>query len=355
MDPVSAGASVVSGVMGLIGTNKTNKTNLKIAREANALQKEMYEQGLSQQDLWNQEAYAYQDKAWNREVEQEQNIFERNAAYNDPAAQMERYRAAGLNPGMMMYGQNAAVANGDVPSAMGAPGVGSVPGQPNVHTATMENEFAPVAQAIQSYFGSRSILAQARKTEAEANQIDMDNETRLVKNIQDLQEQRARIWTLYSEADERSVNKDLLKKQIDWLDSQIAFNEATWDSRMKQQSGEAYVLYKQGEDLEKQITGKEIENQFKAATIQAGLKLSAAQISGISQSIVESKARTKKEAAIEAETILRSYNLIPGSRPWKIGLRLISSQIYNNARNHLPFGIMVGNKVLEDFANGLGY
>lgn len=59
--------------------------------------------------------------AWNLEQ------WERNNAYNSPAAQMQRLKAAGLNPDIM-YGQNASGASGN--SAAPAPGTQPIPKQP---------------------------------------------------------------------------------------------------------------------------------------------------------------------------------------------------------------------------------
>ena len=59
--------------------------------------------------------------AWNLEQ------WERNNAYNSPAAQMQRLKAAGINPDLM-YGQNAGGASGN--SAAPAPGTQPIPKQP---------------------------------------------------------------------------------------------------------------------------------------------------------------------------------------------------------------------------------
>lgn len=62
-----------------------------------------------------------QQNAWNLEQ------WERNNAYNSPAAQMQRLKAAGINPDLM-YGQNAGGATGNSPAP--APGTQPIPKQP---------------------------------------------------------------------------------------------------------------------------------------------------------------------------------------------------------------------------------
>lgn len=92
MDPLIIG-SLISGIGGLAGNlftgasnSDTNKTNLKIARETNQ----------ANYRLWQE-----------------------NNAYNTPAAQMARYRAAGLNPNMV-YGQISSGNSSSPATAQGA-------------------------------------------------------------------------------------------------------------------------------------------------------------------------------------------------------------------------------------------
>lgn len=93
--------ALISGMSGLLGsglgaisTRNSNRTNLKIARETNQTNKELAEQA----NQWNLEQ-------WNRENE-----------YNSPLAQMERLRAAGLNPNLV-YGNGATTTAAKSPSA----------------------------------------------------------------------------------------------------------------------------------------------------------------------------------------------------------------------------------------------
>lgn len=68
----------------------------------------------------------------NERMQQQQNTWnlqqwEKNNAYNHPAAQMQRLKSAGINPDIL-YGQNAAGAMGNSPSP--APGSNPIPKQP---------------------------------------------------------------------------------------------------------------------------------------------------------------------------------------------------------------------------------
>lgn len=92
MDPIIGGAligvgsTLLGGLLSSSGTNSTNATNLQAVRETNQanmdLAKYQYEQNLEQ---------------WNREN-----------AYNTPAAQMRRFATAGLNPNLIYNQSNTA-------------------------------------------------------------------------------------------------------------------------------------------------------------------------------------------------------------------------------------------------------
>lgn len=89
---IGAAGSVLGGAIqggtGLASTNATNKTNLQISRETNALNERLQQQAFQQnRGMWN----------------------EANA-YNSPSAQMDRLKAANLNPNLV-YGSGSVVGN----------------------------------------------------------------------------------------------------------------------------------------------------------------------------------------------------------------------------------------------------
>lgn len=133
---IPAGGGIVSNALSFISNERTNKNNLKIARETNQ----------ANYDLW---------KA--------------NNEYNTPQAQMARYEAAGLNPNMI-YGQ---VSSGNASSPASAQGA--------VMKATKFGDFG-AANAVMSYLQNKlqnSTIqlqdSQKLKNDAETNKTNVES------------------------------------------------------------------------------------------------------------------------------------------------------------------------------------
>lgn len=97
----------------------------------------------------NQEQIAANAAAWQRET-----------SYNHPAQQLARLRAAGLNPNLMYQSAPQNTAN------MVAPEIQA----PQASAPMIDGHFADLMQ------NSKLIAAQTRKTENEANNVDLNNE-----------------------------------------------------------------------------------------------------------------------------------------------------------------------------------
>lgn len=109
----SAGAGLLGGLFNSASQDKANKAQLEFARQQFATQVGMYNQGLE----FNK-AEAQRARDYNTSMLQYQN------AYNSPAQQIQRMRAAGLNPDLM-YGNGqlgASSGSGNGSPAASAPG-----------------------------------------------------------------------------------------------------------------------------------------------------------------------------------------------------------------------------------------
>lgn len=160
---VAAGGSILGNLFGGGATVKAQKlandTNLQINREANQNQYQMF-----------QEQNAFNERMWNQMNE-----------YNTPAAQMQRFTDAGINPyiaaGDVQTGnaqsalQSASAPQQHVASVMPASGMGDA----------IRDSASQVSTIIGQYAQNALALAQAKKTDAEASWIDRLNSAQLGK------------------------------------------------------------------------------------------------------------------------------------------------------------------------------
>lgn len=158
--------TLIGGVLGLagMGANKqnvdsTNKQNYEIARMNNQFNEKMFERQMH-----------YNTEMWNAQNR-----------YNDPAAQVERLKNAGLNPYMMLDGGSAGI-------AQGANGVNP----PTAQAATMQpfqghGQFAEMVMRGLDYDLAKAEKKEHIRTMQQQRQIDfMDAMNRLIHSRQDL-------------------------------------------------------------------------------------------------------------------------------------------------------------------------
>lgn len=131
------GSGVISGIASLFGADAqsknvraTNEMNYRIAQETNANQMQMArENNQMQLDAMRE------NNAFNKQSAID--MFNLEAAYNDPSAQKERLLAAGFNPATL-YGQGGSVGGSVNASTPSASSSGISPSMPNFVTPTMQ-------------------------------------------------------------------------------------------------------------------------------------------------------------------------------------------------------------------------
>lgn len=160
---ISGGASLLGGLFGGFSNNtaqdRANETNLKIARETNQNQYQMF-----------QEQNAFNERMYNQMQQ-----------YNTPAAQMQRYTDAGINP----YIAAGNVQTGNVQSALQS----AQPPQLQMAQVApafgmgdaIQNSFSQIGNVIAQYAQNELAMAQAKKTNAEANWVDRLNAANVLK------------------------------------------------------------------------------------------------------------------------------------------------------------------------------
>lgn len=146
---ISGASSLLGGLFGSGAQSSANRTNLQIARETNQMQYQMF-----------QEQNAFNERMYNQMQQ-----------YNTPAAQMQRYNDAGINP----Y-----IAAGNVQSGNAQSALQSAQPLP-LHTAQVmpvdafKDTFSQIGNVISQYAQNDLALSQAQKNRAESNWIDRLN------------------------------------------------------------------------------------------------------------------------------------------------------------------------------------
>lgn len=152
---ISGASSLLGGMFGSASQSSANRTNLQIARETNQMQYQMFQE----QNAFNEKMY--------HEMQQ----------YNSPAAQMQRYQDAGINP----Y-----IAAGNVQSGNAQSALQSAQPLP-LHTAQVmpvdafKDSFSQIGNVISQYAQNELALSQAQKNRAEAGWVDRLNGAQLNK------------------------------------------------------------------------------------------------------------------------------------------------------------------------------
>lgn len=190
--PLIGGA--VGAISSAIGGSSQNKANLQAVRETNNANMELAKyQADRNLDLWNL-----------------------NNEYNTPAAQMQRYLDAGLNPNLI-YGNGSSSAGNSSSPASGFDA-------PRVSAPKVDNSYIP--NAAQLFMQGLSQTAQIRKTNAETAMV--------YQNIENLQKDNALkdldiIYRNYRNSktkEEAAVWQELLRSRIMNIDSSTVINEA---------------------------------------------------------------------------------------------------------------------------------
>ena len=302
-DPISGGASVLGNVLNFISSSQTRKQ-----------QERMFQTQMDFARQSEQRQYDYMDKA-----------FARESAYNSPAAQRMRFEQAGLNPAMMMDGQNAVV------GSMGTPSQASSPSAPSLTPAQFD--FSGISQAVGNYYQNKLLKSQADKTDNEAFLLGVEGKFAYDKHQNELKMQLAQIDKLISDKDLNTENKLYLKTMQEQILQQIAFNDATWDARMKQEDRRAYLLEQQGQVAEEQAKQERVNTAWQIIEKKMNFNIARATKKQIESTIGLNGALSKKASAEWAKTILESQGYIPGTEEFRMRYITLKGTLYQYLGN----------------------
>lgn len=161
---ISGGASLLGGILGKSSQSSANKTNLQINRENQKWNEKM----MDKQNAWNL-------AQWNREND-----------YNSAAQQVARYRAAGLNPYLMMQNGSAGSASSVTSASPGTAGMSNT-----VSSFDYSSAAAGVGNAVAQHFSNQLMSANVRKAVADAIRQEKENtwlDTKLQAEIEALKQ-----------------------------------------------------------------------------------------------------------------------------------------------------------------------
>lgn len=340
----------ISGVTSMIGANKQANAQKEINAQQLALQREQMQQ--QQAQFESQQAYQTMDWQRNRNAALEDWSKQRGAAledfirenqWNSPAAQRARFEAAGLNPALAMEGQSAAVGQMEATSAPSAasgssPSPGGMPSLPQLGVPV-----DGTGQAIDRAMTAFGMITNAEKTSREAAGIDLDNKLKgatfnervLEFKLRNLEAQQ-RVDSMKLDPKIKEMEIANLRRQGEILDDAISLNTVTFDSRSKQQSTLNYYYDRMAAKANQEAIAENIRNEFARTREIMSLKLSAAQLDSIAQSIAESKSRVGLNDAMAAHTALQSIGINPKTPQGEVyyktlekALRQMESDYYN--------------------------
>lgn len=252
----SALSNVFGNVSNVNAQRSANATNLQIARETNEMSQAQFDRNMD----WMREQYYG------------------NQEYNSAAAQVERLRAAGLNPALAMSGGNMS----GVSSSVGAPSpsqFATAHSEPGLVDYTQFG--SAVGNAVNAYFQNQLLSKQVESQDINNDNARFAMQFRLEKLLAELQEVQSR-------AEEQRQRAGLHSKERDDLDSQIAFRRQQIRIIMSQAEDLMRQPEKQNALLDVQHDNMLADTALKRAqalAVESGIHLTAAQTEQILASI----------------------------------------------------------------------
>lgn len=305
---IGAGLSLLGGFFNSRSQSDTNFMNASLQNKANELNYKMFHEQMD----YNTQMFEEQ-KAYNNQLISQMND------YNRPAAQMQRYREAGINPYFAMGNIDSGNAQSQVgvsaPSAPSATPMQAAQMQPVDYTF-LGNAGRDIASIYDTY--SRGELASAQA----ANQR-VQNIFAYDKEIIDLQQKIAsgRLNEAQRKvADEqlyqlKAMRSDLIaeqryntlsaaqRKEQAVLDTEIKKNEKSisdillsWQSKLSQKQFEHLVAQI---DNIKASTAVEYQNKIESIARTAGIKLSNDQIKQLTPLLVKQQQLNNKQQDLD--------------------------------------------------------
>lgn len=154
MGLLGAIGSVAGGLLGIGASSMQNAQNRQNVRETNQMNYKINQMNNQFSERMAMQQRDFQENMWNKEN-----------AYNTASAQRQRLEEAGLNPYMMMNGGSAGIAQ-----SVGTGATASSSG--NVQMQPFQADYSGIAQSIGSVFQSQVQQAQVSQLQGQKNLAD---------------------------------------------------------------------------------------------------------------------------------------------------------------------------------------
>lgn len=238
--------SAIGAGISAIGSFFTNKANNKASNK-----------------LFDKQASFAREES-QKERDWQEAMYNKNNAYNSPAAQMQRLKDAGLNPDLV-YG------DGSLTSPSQAPAGGAMAPTPTAGAPHFENPFADAGQIIAN---KKLIESQARANDAKANRDTKEVEIasadlvlRQAKNESDIRLQDSTIYLNHRMGDLTHKQGEKIAAEINNLNSSSA--------RLAQ---ETELLRKSLTEMDERIATIQFERFLRSAEFEQSVKESNSRI-----------------------------------------------------------------------------
>ena len=248
---------------------QTNETNLLMNRETNQANQ-----------MINQANIDYSREAWANEVAYNWEMWNRTNEYNDPSAQMQRLKDAGLNPYTMMDGGDAGTASaGSAPSH-------NQPQQLPMQAGKVDPYYVPLsntAQDVQNVIAAVGQMADvqlkrqqeigmgiqnqymAQKQSAEIAKILADTGNTKLRNQAQRMANQITGESMNSQIEAAKRQPALMDAQISQLQSQVAFNDANKELALQRAKQMPYELWIEAMDAISQIDLRDKQGKLLSA------------------------------------------------------------------------------------------
>lgn len=290
--PVGA---AVSGVAGIIGGAMTNHSNEKMQRETNAQNYQIHQEQLAaarkqyEDEVAENRFLTQQARDWQLQDTQS------DREYNSAKAQVQRFREAGINPYLAMYGGAGSVASQSSPPPQGSNPSGSIPDAPQMvapHNSPLPFDQLGAGITQAAGLGLQAIQQENDMTIAKAK---LDNESA---------ETFARIMKIGEENKYTRELVDKMQRDKEWLDYH-------WQQRSQRESLLTYSAKLQAKQQVQQMVKTDLDMQLSVfmADLQhqlakSGIQLNSAQaalaLQNVANGIVQGRLTT-------AQAIMQEY------------------------------------------------